>query len=133
MKAPSSFRQLLRNLHFAAEAPLARVLLYPGHKVHQRLWTAPSNEIIPLPHVDKIAPVLERIPTGGNYATSRTTWAAELTKEVFGPNSKIDDHLILPSRTPQPCAAHFGWLGLWSQPEANARLCAGFFHVAIAW
>ena len=109
MKAPSSFRQLLRNLHFAAEAPLARVLLYPGHKVHQRLWIAQSNEIIRLPHVDKIAPVLESIPTGGNYATSRTTWAAELTKQVFGPNSKIDDHLILPIHQDSELVACLGW------------------------
>ncbi len=109
MKAPSSFRQLLRNLHFAAEVPLERVLLYPGHKVHQRLWTAQSNEIIPLPHVDKIAPVLENIPNGGNYATSRTTWAAELTKEVFGSNSKIDDHLILPIHQDSELVACLGW------------------------
>ena len=109
MKAPSSFRQLLRNLHFAAKAPPAQILLYPGHKVHQRLWSAKNNEIIPLPHADKIAPVLASIPAGGNYATSRTTWAAELTKGLFGPHSKIDDFLILPIHQDSELVACLGW------------------------
>ena len=96
MKTSSSFRQLLRNLHLAAKVPTSWVLLHPGHVANQRLWTAQRDEIIPLPHVDKMAPVLARIPTGGHPATNRAFWATELTAILFGPDAKNNDFLILP-------------------------------------
>ncbi len=109
MKPSSSFRQLLRNLHFTAKVPPSRVLLHPGHAVNQRLWTAQSDEIIAMQHADTIVPVLERIPAGGHYATSRAPWAAELMKALFGPGAKINDFLILPIHQDSELVACLCW------------------------
>ena len=109
MKASSSFQQLLRNLHFAAKVPLSWILLHPGNAVNQRLWNVQSDEFISIPDADKIAPVLARIPTGGNPATIRAPWATELTKTLFGPFSKINDFLILPIHQDSELVACLGW------------------------
>ena len=109
MEIPASIRQLLRNIRSVSQVPPSWLWLNVNNPVHETLRPEGLPVLVRAAKTERLAQVIEQIPSGGHLATFRSPWLRDLVKALLGSEGKPANHLILPIHHHGSLLGCVGW------------------------
>jgi DNA-binding NarL/FixJ family response regulator len=109
MEIPASIRRLLRNITSVSQVPPSWLWLNVNSTVHQTFRPKGFPALVQTTETERLGRAIQQIPAGGHLATFRSPWVPDLVQELWGPDAKVEDHLILPMHHHASLLGCVGW------------------------